>query len=116
VRFVFANLIGNACKFTHPNAEPSVEVGGSREGDEVVYFVRDHGIGFDMRFADKLFKVFERLHVAQDYPGHGVGLAIVARLVRRHGGRVWAQGAVEKGATFYFALPVESEGDGRPTA
>ena len=85
--------------------------------------MRDAGIGFDMRFADKLFKVFERLHTAADgYHGHGVGLAIVARVVRRHGGRVWAQGAEGRGATFWFTLPcneharVAMEADGRPTS
>src|SRR5262249_6950691 len=107
IRFVFANLIGNACKFKPAGEEPSVEVGGGVEGKEVVYFVLDQGIGFDMRFADKLFKVFERLHSSEQFAGHGVGLAIVARMVRRHGGRAWAQGAVGKGSTFYFSLPSE---------
>lgn len=104
MRFVFTNLIGNACKFIRPDDTASIEVGGSLGSNEVMYFVRDEGIGFDMRFADKLFKVFERLHPGERYSGHGVGLAIVARMVRRHGGRVWAQGAVGKGATFYFTV------------
>ena len=90
------------------NAAPQVEVGGSASEAETTYFVRDDGVGFDMRFADKLFKVFERLHPAQQYEGQGVGLAIVARMVRRHGGRVWAQGAVGKGATFYVSLPARN--------
>jgi len=116
IRCVFSNLIGNACKFTEGGAAPRVEVGGSAEGNEVIYFVRDEGVGFDMRFADKLFKVFERLHPSDQYEGHGVGLAIVARMVRRNGGRVWAQAAVGKGATFYFSLPpAESGHDGRPS-
>jgi light-regulated signal transduction histidine kinase (bacteriophytochrome) len=109
MRFVFANLIGNACKFTRPDEVPRIEVGGSAAANETVYFVRDEGIGFDMRFAEKLFRVFERLHVADGYEGHGVGLAIVARMVRRHGGRVWGQGAVGKGATFHFTVATPRE-------
>jgi light-regulated signal transduction histidine kinase (bacteriophytochrome) len=83
-----------------------VEISGSVAAGEVTYSIRDAGIGFDMRFADKLFKVFERLHPSGNFDGHGVGLAIVARMVRRHGGRVWAHGAVGKGATFFFTVPV----------
>lgn len=106
IRGVLTNLIGNACKFVRPGEKPSVEIGGSVEGHEAVYFVRDEGVGFDMRFADKLFRVFERLHTQADgYRGHGVGLAIVARVVRRHGGRIWAESAEGRGATFYFTLP-----------
>jgi signal transduction histidine kinase len=116
MRFVLSNLISNACKFAK-DQEPRVEIGGNPGAGEMIYFVRDDGIGFDMRFADKLFKVFERLHPSDRYQGHGVGLAIVARMVRRHGGRVWAQGAVDKGATFYFTLPVpEGADDGRSTS
>ena len=113
MRLVFSNLISNSCKFAHPGEAPRVEVGGSVSGGEVSYFVRDEGTGFDMRFADKLFKVFERLHGSDEYAGHGVGLAIVARLVRRHGGRVWAQGAIGKGATFTFSVPSPGGGNGR---
>jgi len=113
LRFIFTNLLSNACKFAKPGESPSVEIGGHVSGDEAVFHVRDAGVGFDMRFAEKLFKVFERLHPSDDYPGHGVGLAIVARMVRRHGGHVWAQGAVGKGATFYFTIPVrDGSGDG----
>jgi signal transduction histidine kinase len=114
MRIVFTNLIANACKFARPGESPRVEVGGEPGTTESVYFVRDHGIGFDMRFAEKLFKVFERLHVAEGYEGHGVGLAIVARMVRRHGGRYWAQGAVGKGATFHFTIATTGAEDGRP--
>jgi signal transduction histidine kinase len=110
LRLIFANLISNACKFVRQGDFPVVEIGGKVDGSSVVYFVRDQGIGFDMRFAEKLFGVFERLHASEAYEGHGVGLAIVARLVRRHGGRTWAEGALGKGATFYIELPLQ---DGR---
>jgi light-regulated signal transduction histidine kinase (bacteriophytochrome) len=116
MRFVFTNLISNACKFAPKGESPHVEVGGSRGSNENIYHVRDHGIGFDMRFAEKLFKVFERLHASDGYEGHGIGLAIVARMVRRHGGRYWAQGAVGKGATFYFTVPDAGVEDGRTAA
>lgn len=109
MRFVFMNLIGNACKFAKPGEAPHVEVGGHATDSETTFYVRDHGVGFDMRYADKLFKVFERLHRGEQHAGHGVGLAIVARMVRRHGGRVWAQGAVDKGATFHFSLPTQGK-------
>ncbi len=111
LKFIFANLISNAVKFVRKGEKPHVEIGGHVDGSDVVYFVRDEGIGFDMRFAEKLFGVFERLHASDEYEGHGVGLAIVARMVRRHGGRTWAEGALGKGATFYIRLPLEREGD-----
>jgi len=114
LRFIFGNLISNACKFVKPGEVPSVEIGGQSETNENVYFVRDQGIGFDPRFEQKLFKAFERLHHPSEYPGHGIGLAIVARMVRRHGGRVWAQGAVGRGATFYFSIP-KRRADGNDT-
>ena len=104
LRFIFSNLISNACKFVKHGETASIEIGGQAEATENVYFVRDEGIGFDPRFEQKLFKAFERLHHPNEYEGHGVGLAIVARMVRRHGGRVWAQGAIDKGATFYFSI------------
>jgi light-regulated signal transduction histidine kinase (bacteriophytochrome) len=107
LRFIFANLMSNACKFVRADEAPCVEIGGSVDGSETVYFVRDEGIGFDMRFARKLFGVFERLHASGEYEGHGVGLAIVARLVRRQGGRAWAEAELGKGATFYVALPLQ---------
>lgn len=104
LRQVWWNLLSNALKFTRKRDPARIEVGAREEGTEVIYFVRDNGVGFDPRYTDRLFRVFERLHPADEYEGTGVGLAIVRRIVERHGGRVWAEGAVDRGATFYFAL------------
>jgi len=106
LRQVWMNLISNAVKFTARAEAPHIEAGGYREGSEHVYFVKDNGAGFDMAYYDKLFGVFQRLHRADDFPGTGIGLAIVQRVVTRHGGRVWAQGAVNAGAQFFFTLPI----------
>jgi PAS domain S-box-containing protein len=104
---VWSNLIGNAVKYSSKSSSPCVEIGGMTDGLEVRYFVRDNGVGFDMRHAHKLFNVFQRLHRSDQFPGTGVGLAIVHRIVTRHGGRVWAQSEPGHGATFYFTLPIE---------
>ena len=115
LRQVFMNLISNAVKFTDQAANPQIEIGYlphyKRGQDEVsCYYIKDNGVGFDMKFYDKLFGVFQRLHRAEDYDGTGVGLAIVHRIVEKHGGRVWAEAAIDQGATFYFTLGERENG------
>jgi signal transduction histidine kinase len=109
VRQVFVNLIANAIKFSSRKETPMIHVGATVGESETVYYVKDNGAGFDMQFAGKLFGVFHRLHSMEEFEGTGIGLAIVKRIVARHGGRVWAEGKVGEGATFYFALPVKEK-------
>ena len=107
LRQVWVNLLSNAVKYSGRAASPLIEVSGRIEGAEAVYTVRDNGAGFNMDHSGKLFEVFERLHTDQEFEGTGVGLATVRRVVTRHGGRVWAEGVVDQGAVFHFALPVQ---------
>jgi light-regulated signal transduction histidine kinase (bacteriophytochrome) len=107
-----SNLIENAWKFTAKHPRARIEFGEMEKNGIPVYFVRDDGAGFDMASSQKLFQAFQRLHSNSEFAGNGVGLATVARIVKRHGGRVWAEGAVERGATFYFSLSPEKSGAG----
>jgi len=104
LRQVLTNLISNALKFTGPRQPPMNEIGSLANREEITYYIRDNGVGFDMAYASKLFRVFQRLHRAEDFEGTGIDLALVQSIIQRHGGRVWAEGKVGEGATFYFAL------------
>ena len=111
LRQVFANLFSNAVKFTRHQLNPVIEVGGTAGVDATTYYVKDNGVGFDQKFDHKLFGVFQRLHSEEEFEGTGVGLALVQRVIHRHGGKVWAEGKVGEGATFHFTLPIRKEPD-----
>jgi light-regulated signal transduction histidine kinase (bacteriophytochrome) len=107
IRQVWANLISNAIKFSSKRDHAVIRLRGREEPGEYIYSVSDNGAGFDMNYANKLFGVFQRLHNQKEFSGTGVGLAIVQRIIHRHGGRIWAESQPNQGATFYFSLPRE---------
>ena len=99
------NLLSNAVKYSRNRENPMIEIGCLDQNGQTVYYMKDNGVGFDLQYANKLFGVFQRLHKADEFPGTGVGLAIVHRIISRHGGRVWADAKLNEGAIFYFILP-----------
>ncbi len=104
MRTVLENLLNNACKYSAKKEAPHVWFGAQEQNDQTIYYVRDNGIGFDMKYSDKLFGAFQRLHHTEEFPGHGIGESSVKRIIHRHGGRVWAESTPGEGATFYFTL------------
>jgi len=105
MKLVLINLIGNAIKYSSKKENPVVEIESKETGSDVVFSIKDNGVGFDMRYVDKLFGVFQRLHTLDEFEGTGVGLAIVHRIVKKHSGKVWAEAKLDEGATFYFSIP-----------
>ena len=102
---VWINLVSNALKYSRNVATPQIEIGSIRHDDETTFFIKDNGVGFDVKYVEKLFGVFQRLHSEREFEGTGIGLAIIKRIISKHGGKVWAEGKLNEGATFYFSLP-----------
>jgi two-component system, chemotaxis family, sensor kinase Cph1 len=118
LKLAVRNLLANAVKYTRNRSEAEIDIGVKEFEHEWEFWVRDNGVGFDMKYANKLFGVFQRLHRMDEFEGTGIGLASVRRIVQRHGGKIWAEAAIDKGAAFYFTLPkrqeaITEEGDGR---
>ena len=109
MHIVLENLINNAWKYSSKSNLAYIEFGSKKVENETQYYIKDRGVGFDMLYSNKLFTAFQRLHNSQDYPGSGIGLASVARIVHRHGGKVWAEGETNQGATFYFTTNPKSD-------
>ncbi len=109
IRQVWINLISNAVKYSRNTPGPRIEISSFVQDEQLVFFIKDNGIGFDEKYRDKLFKVFQRLHSADEFEGTGVGLALIEKIVSRHGGKVWAEGKQEEGACFYFSLPARNK-------
>jgi signal transduction histidine kinase len=105
LRLIFVNLIANAIKFTRPREIAEIEIGSLEDDRGLILFIKDNGVGFDMRYSEKLFRVFQRLHTTEEFEGTGIGLATAQRIIHRHGGAIWAEGAVNGGATFFFSVP-----------
>ncbi|MGA2750657.1 MAG: ATP-binding protein [Verrucomicrobiota bacterium] len=106
---IWEQLLQNAVKFSATQAQPAIEISARTDGRQVVYCIRDNGVGFDPQYAGRLFGVFQRLHTGAEFEGRGIGLAIVRRLINRHGGKVWAEGKVNQGASFFFSLPIPED-------